>query len=105
MTACCHCAKCRCYCHQRLTEEHFRQMTQEVLEGRPVARIAARYHLTTGDLTAIVHARCRGANQQRYEARGVDYRPSLYWLRIYAADYGYTPGAFYARRREELAHA
>jgi hypothetical protein len=83
----------------------YRQMTQDVLAGQTLAIVAARYHVTVNDVRALVHRQCQQNNPARYRQWGAAHPPSLYHLRLYAADYGYTPSSFYARRREELTHA
>jgi hypothetical protein len=80
-------------------------MTQDVLAGQTLAAVAGRFRVTVGDLRAIVHARCRTVNAARYFQYGAAHPPSLYQLRLDAADYGTTPSPFYARRREERVHA
>lgn len=101
MTACCACAKCQCFCHHRLTEMTVRQIIQEVLAGQPLAKVAERYRLKVGDVRAFVDAECSRANPVRYHQHGRDWRPSLYWLRIYATDYGFAAAPKYAAWRRE----
>lgn len=108
MSACCACAKCQCACHQHLTTEDYRRMTQEVLLGEQVARVAARWHTTTTQLRQIIAHVCLTAHPMRYMQHHEAGGKVLERLRIYATDYGFQAAPKYAtwrREREETPDA
>jgi hypothetical protein len=101
MTPCCACAQCQCLCHQDLTPQDYRQMTQEVLLGERLERVAARWQTNTSQLRQLIAQVCSEANPVRYEQHREGGGKVLEKLRIYATDYGFEAAPTYAAWRRE----
>jgi hypothetical protein len=101
MTPCCACATCQCLCHQDLTPQDYRQMTQEVLLGEPLARVAARWQTNTSQLRQMIALVCAAANPARYAQHRESGGKVLERLRRYATDYGFTAAPTSAAWRRE----
>jgi hypothetical protein len=101
MTPCCACAQCQCLCHHDLTPQDYRRMTQEVLLGERLTRVAARWQTNTSQLRQVIAYVCAEANPARYDQHREGGGKVLEKLRIYATDYGFTAAPKYAAWRRE----